>query len=82
MTEKFLIWSHEHKQWWRPNHIGYTDKVSEAGRYTEAEAGRATVHVIPPGIEVAVSEIVAERHNARLIYGILLLHTEDTRRTW
>jgi hypothetical protein len=35
---RWLIWSHEHKAWWRPNHVGYCHKRSDAGRYTFAEA--------------------------------------------
>ena len=30
----FLIWSQGHKAWWKPNSRGYTNKRSEAGRYT------------------------------------------------
>jgi hypothetical protein len=31
---KFLIWSIEHKKWWRPNGMGYTPTFSEAGRFS------------------------------------------------
>ena len=42
-TEKYLIESIEHTHgdvviWWRPNSLGYTDNIDEAGRYTKAEA--------------------------------------------
>lgn len=33
-----LIWSGEHKAYWRPNGQGYTEKRPEAGRYALAEA--------------------------------------------
>jgi len=36
----WLVWSNEHGAWWRPNTWGYTYQISEAGRYTEAEAIR------------------------------------------
>ena len=29
----WLIWSVEHSAWWKPAQIGYTIKLSEAGRY-------------------------------------------------
>ena len=30
---KFLIWSMEHKAWWRPEAEGYTRLRAEAGRF-------------------------------------------------
>lgn len=40
----YLIWSEEHGAWWRPAGIlgswGYTHFMTEAGRYTKAEADR------------------------------------------
>ena len=35
---KFLIWSIEHKAWWRPNQQGYTTYRNSAGLYDFAEA--------------------------------------------
>lgn len=37
MTE-YLIWSEEHRAWWRPHRRGYMECVTKAGRYTEAQA--------------------------------------------
>jgi hypothetical protein len=34
----YLVWSHEHRAWWGPNHSGYTGDVWSAGRYDEAGA--------------------------------------------
>ncbi len=34
----WLIWSDKHGSWWRPDRAGYTRLISEAGRYTYAEA--------------------------------------------
>lgn len=34
----FVVWSHKHQQWWRPNQMGYTPRLHDAGVYTEAEA--------------------------------------------
>lgn len=36
----WLVWSHEHNAWWRPNSAGYTLHIASAGRYTKAEADR------------------------------------------
>ncbi|GIH07481.1 hypothetical protein Rhe02_55480 [Rhizocola hellebori] len=33
----WLIWSHRHKLWWRPNRAGYTGHAHLAGVYTRAE---------------------------------------------
>jgi hypothetical protein len=30
---KFLVWSNEHRMWWRGGHAGYTEFIDEAGRY-------------------------------------------------
>lgn len=32
--QRWLIWSNEHQYWWRPASMGYTGKISQAGRYT------------------------------------------------
>ena len=36
----WLIWSHEHKAWWKPNSCGYAKDIREAGRYCHTEAMR------------------------------------------
>ena len=33
-----LVWSNEHRSWWRPDRCGYTIHVEAAGRYTAKEA--------------------------------------------
>lgn len=38
MTDKYLIWSNEHRAWWGPSRSGYTVSVAEAGRYTKETA--------------------------------------------
>lgn len=38
MSEWYLVWSNEHRCWWRPSRQGYTQKVASAGRYTREEA--------------------------------------------
>lgn len=70
MSDRYLIWSHEHHQWWGPDRCGYTDHVAAAGRYSFEEAGAIVVPNYPPGIEVAVPEITAERTGNTLVFGI------------
>lgn len=36
--QDWLIWSYEHKAWWKEFCFGYTKNVAEAGRYTETAA--------------------------------------------
>jgi hypothetical protein len=42
--EPVLIWSGEHRAWWRPNSRGHTVCISAAGRYGLAEALAITRH--------------------------------------
>ena len=37
-TELYLIWSNEHRAWWRPNSRGYTAHLEKAGRYSRNDA--------------------------------------------
>jgi hypothetical protein len=39
MTD-YLIWSNEHRRWWRPGEMGYTTVTHLAGRYTKEGADR------------------------------------------
>ena len=34
----FLVWSNQHGMWWRPEQIGYTQIIDEAGRYSRSMA--------------------------------------------
>lgn len=34
----YLIWSNEHRLWWRPQSAGYTASLETAGRYSREEA--------------------------------------------
>lgn len=34
----WIVWSNEHRAFWRPNQCGYTGRIDWAGRYTKAEA--------------------------------------------
>ena len=37
-SAKWLVWSNEHRAYWRPNMAGYTTFAKAAGRYTEKQA--------------------------------------------
>jgi len=34
----FLIYSYEHKAWWKAHRAGYTTDASQAGHYSQQEA--------------------------------------------
>ena len=34
----YFIWSIEHNAWWKPQSLGYTRNIREAGMYEEAQA--------------------------------------------
>jgi hypothetical protein len=43
----YLIWSDEHLAWWCPGGNGYTRRLSEAGRYSRANALMICTRAIP-----------------------------------
>jgi hypothetical protein len=47
MAGEYLIWSHEHRAWWGPGRSGYTPRLSQAGRYSHAEALRLCAEAMP-----------------------------------
>ena len=51
----WLVWSHEHRGWWGPNHRGYVSTVAAAGRYTPQDAARIVAEA-ESGYEEAVHE--------------------------
>lgn len=53
----YLIWSNEHRAWWKPDHRGYTTATLNAGVYPKDEADRICAKAnYRPGVcnEVAV----------------------------
>lgn len=68
--QEYLIWSHEHRQWWAPNLEGYVSEVSQAGRYSWHEVAKLTVNHVPHGEEVAVPAQSAQRYGTDYIWGV------------
>lgn len=36
--DQYLIWNHERGMWWKPSACGYTDDITQAGKYGFYEA--------------------------------------------
>lgn len=64
MREEYLIWSNEHRLWWRAGAHGYTSDIGKAGRYSREEAlrhssGRDQVPGEPlPELPVRVDDVL------------------------
>lgn len=43
----YLIWSNEHRAWWGSDRAGYVSRLSQAGRYSQADALLVCTHAIP-----------------------------------
>jgi hypothetical protein len=60
---RYVIWSFEHRQWWRADRQGYTEHLSEAGRYSAEEAGDIVTGAFLSE-HVCVNEAMAQRNGA------------------
>lgn len=69
MTADYVIWSYEHRAWWRPGGWGYTLELAEAGRYSKAEADRivADANIVSVN-EIAMLASEAEAGGAGALY--------------
>lgn len=76
-ADVYLIWSVEHGAWWGPARRGYVGQVSQAGRYTGAEATAIAAHAIPGTahrigrlpdlpVQLAVVETIREAYRAAM----------------
>lgn len=61
---EYLVWSNEHAKWWGPGKTGYTPLVSNAGRYSRAEALAICADAmvgwklpVPPEIPVRLADV-------------------------
>lgn len=53
ITDPWVVWSFEHDAYWKPNRVGYTQHVLEAGVYTKEEAHEIEAKA-EPGNELAL----------------------------
>jgi hypothetical protein len=81
MSNQFLVWSNEHRMWWRANERGYTDSIEEAGRYSRREAEQIVASATLGG-ELAQRRVdpVTEREYAQMSE-VLVLAPEASIRT-
>jgi len=59
----FLLWSHEHRMWWRADARGYTPNQDQAGRYSLDEAVHWVVQSAHCGNLSLVTSMVAAPEN-------------------
>lgn len=60
---QYLIWSIEHTGWWRPGRSGYTQQLTQAGRYETAEA----MEILEDANIVKVNECLVPVRCARVV---------------
>jgi hypothetical protein len=47
MSDHYLVWSVEHQGWWHRQNYGYAARLSEARRFSRAEALKVCTEAIP-----------------------------------
>jgi hypothetical protein len=69
MTDEdvFVIWSFEHDAWWGPDRTGYTRDLSQAGRYTEADASLIMLRAN----HLHLNELMMRLKEAQMFVGVL-----------
>ena len=55
----YLLWSNKHAMWWKADGWGYTNELTEAGLYSEADAVNNVVRSAQSGQLGSVSCMVA-----------------------
>jgi hypothetical protein len=60
MTHKlyYHLWSNKHSRWWKPDAMGYTAHIDEAGVYTEEQAVEHVVQAASNGLVSLVTCMV------------------------
>lgn len=71
--KNYYIWSNEHKAWWKPNQLGYTIILNEAGKYTREEALKISrgrigwdTNSVPNEIPVKVEDVTYLRNDSKV----------------
>jgi hypothetical protein len=54
MEDLYLIWSNEHRGWWRSGGWGYTPNLAEAGRFSREKAIETCRNAIMSSVQVGV----------------------------
>jgi hypothetical protein len=56
--DQYLVWSNEHRGWWRAGRCGYTPGLMDAGKYSRAQAIDICREAIPSAMYIGtISEI-------------------------
>lgn len=57
-ADRYMVWSNEHRAWWKANETGYSQGMREAGRYTREHALEICRKAIPTSMHIGlISEI-------------------------
>ena len=64
MNERYVIWSIEHKAWWRAEWLGYAETLGDAGLYDESAARK----VLERANVVKVNEVAIPVRGLGLCY--------------
>lgn len=60
----YVIWSNEHRGWWRPSRNGYSPRLTHAGGYTRDQALTICSEAIPTAMHIGiVSELPVRRED-------------------
>lgn len=56
----YLVWSNEHRAWWRGGGWGYTSRLAEAGRYSRVQALDICRTALPTAMHMRPHPMFAE----------------------
>ncbi len=66
--DKFLIWSNEHKAWWRAGGWGYTTALRMAGHFTQQQAIEICRNALPTATNIGrMSEIPVRLEDIEMV---------------
>lgn len=58
IPDRYLIWSNEHRAWWKPHSNGYTTLTHLAGQFTEMEARKIIREANVIGNLIVINEVM------------------------
>jgi hypothetical protein len=56
MSERYLIWSNEHRAWWKASRHGYTTRTDKAGQFSFEQA----TEIVTKANRIKIEEIMVE----------------------